>query len=61
MGRRTQEMGDPPAAALAWTGWMELPWKPEGKEAVVKDNWLSIVAKEAGYQSPFLPVALTAG
>ena len=54
-------MGDPPAAALAWTGWMELPWKPEGKEAVVKDNWLSIVAREAGYQSPFLPVALTAG
>ena len=40
---------------------MELPWKPEGKEAVVKDNWFSIVAREAGYQSPFLPVALMAG
>ena len=37
---------------------MELPWKPEGKEAVVKDDWLSILAGEAGYQSPFLPVAL---
>lgn len=40
---------------------MELPWKPEGKEEVVKDDWISILAGEAGYQSPFLPVALMAG
>ena len=40
---------------------MGLPWKPEVKEAVVKDDWVSILAWKAGYQSPFLPVPLIAG
>ena len=53
--------GDFPAAALAWMCWMGLPWKPEVKEAVVKDDWVSILAWKAGYQSPFLPVPLIAG
>lgn len=40
---------------------MGLPWKPEAKEAVVKDDWVSILARKAGYQSLFLPIPLIAG